>query len=46
MSEITYYQRNRDTILNRGKNIMKITKNYCGNGQKINIDYYQKMKKI
>ena len=45
MSEITYYQRNRDLIINRA-NIIKITKNYCENKQKINIDHYQKMKKI
>ena len=43
MSEITYYQRNRDI---EQMNIIKITKNYCENEQKINIDYYQKMKKI
>ena len=41
MSEITYYQRNRDI-----RNIIKVTKNYCENEQKINIDHYQKMKKI
>ena len=45
MSEITYYQRNRDIILNK-RNIIKITKNYCGNEQKINIDHHQNMKKI
>ena len=44
MSEITYYQRNRDIILNRAKGYY--TKNYSGNEQKINIDHYQKMKKI
>ena len=43
MSEITYYQRNRDI---EQRNIIKITKNYSENEQKINIDYYQKMKKI
>ena len=46
MSEITYYQRNRGIILNREKEYYKITKNYCENEQKINIDHYQKMKKI
>ena len=48
MSEITYYQRNRVIILNRAKEyyIIKIIKNYCKNEQKINIDRYQKMKKI
>ena len=46
MSEITYYQRNRDIILNRAKEYYKITKNYYGNEEKINIDHYQKMKKI
>ena len=28
MSETTYYQKNREVILNRAKIIMKITKNY------------------
>ena len=29
MSETTYYQRNREVILNKGKDyIMKLTKNY------------------
>ena len=28
MSEATYYQKNREVILNRAKIIMKITKNY------------------
>ena len=46
MSEATYYLRNRDIILNRARNNIKIPKNYCGNEQKINIDHYQKMKKI
>ena len=46
MNEITYYQRNRDIILHRAKEYYKKTKNYCGNDQKINIDHYQKMKKI
>ena len=46
MSETTYYQRNRDIMLKRAKNYYEITKNYCGNEQKINIDYYRKMKKI
>ena len=46
MSETTYYQRNRDIMLNRAKNYMKITKNYCRNEQKLNIDHYRKMKEI
>ena len=46
MNETTYYQRNRDIMLNRAKDNLKITKNYCGNEQKINMDHYQKMKKI
>ena len=45
-SETTYYQRNRDIMLNRAKKITIITKNYCENEQKINIDHYRKMKKI
>ena len=28
MSETTYYERNRDAILNRAKVTIKITKNY------------------
>ena len=34
MSETTYYQRNRDIMLNRAKNYYE------------NIDHYRKMKKI
>ena len=45
MSEITYYQRNRDIILNGAKKYYKNNKEYCKNEQKINIDHYQKMKK-
>ena len=46
MSETTYYQRNRDIMLNRAKNYYENNKELCGNEQKINIDYYRKMKKI
>ena len=46
MGETTYYHRNRDIMLNRAKNYYENNKNYCGNEQKINIDHYQKMKKI
>ena len=46
MSETTYNQRNRDITLNRAKDYYENNKNYCGNEQKINIDHYQKMKKI
>ena len=35
MSEITYYQKNRDHC-----------RDCCENKQKINIDHYQTMKKI
>ena len=40
--EKTYYQRNRDKILNRAKNLMKITKKYQKSKQKINTKIYQK----
>ena len=46
MSEITYYQRNRDIILNRAKEYYKNNKELLQNKQKINIDHYQKMTKI
>ena len=46
MSEITYYQRNRDIILNRAKEYYKSNKELLRNEQKINIDHYQKIKKI
>ena len=40
--EKTNYQRNRDKILNRAKNLMKITKKYQKSKQKINTKIYQK----
>ena len=46
MSEITYYQRNRDIILNRAKEYYKNNKKLLRERAKINIDHYQKMKKI
>ena len=46
MSNITYYKKNRHIILNRERNIIKRTKNFCENEQTINIDHYQKMRKI
>ena len=46
MSETTYYQRNRDIMLNRAKNYYENKKELCGNEQKINIDHYWKTKKI
>ena len=45
MSEITYYQRNRDMILNRAKEYYKITKELLRKRAK-NKYHYQKMKKI
>ena len=46
MSEITYYQKNRDIILNRAKEYYKNNKELLRERAKINIDRYQKMKKI
>ena len=46
MSEITYYQRNRDIILNRAKEYYKSNKELLRKRAKINIDQYQKMKRI
>ena len=46
MSEITYYQKNKDIILNRGKEYDKNNKELLREQAKINIDQYQKMKKI
>ena len=42
MNETTYCQRNKDIMLNRAKEYYENN----GNEEKINIDYYQKMKKI
>ena len=44
MSGITYYQRNRDIILNRAKEYYKNNKELLRKKAK-NIDHYQKMKK-
>ena len=47
MSEITYYQRNRDIILNRAKEYYKNNKELLRERAKNkNIDHYQKMRKI
>ena len=43
MSEITYYQRNRDIVLNTAKEYYKNNKELL---REINIDHYEKMKKI
>ena len=45
MIETTYYQRNREVILNIAKIIIKITKKYEEKKQEINIEDYQKKKK-
>ena len=40
----TYYQRNRKIILNREKNIIKITKKYRDSKEEINTENYLKKK--
>ena len=46
MSEITYYQRNKDIILNRAKEYYKNNKELSQEQAKKNIDHYQKINKI
>ena len=46
MSQTTYYQRNKDIMVNRAKEYYENKKELLENEQKINIDHYQKMKKI
>ena len=46
MSETTYYQINREIILNRAKEYYKITKKYREKKQDINTENYLKKKKI
>ena len=46
MSETTYYQRYRDIMLNRAKNYYENNKELLREREKINIDHYQKTKKI
>ena len=46
MSERTYYQRNRDMILDRAKKYYEITKKHKKIKQQINIEIYQVKKKI
>ena len=45
MSGTTYYQKNREVILNRSKDYYEITKNCLEKKQKINIENYLKKKK-
>ena len=46
MSKKTYYQRNRDVILNRQKIIMKTIKKDLESKQEINTEIYQKKRKM
>ena len=46
MSETTYYQRNREVILNRAKDYYENNKNYYEREQKINTGNYLKKKKM
>ena len=45
MSDLIYYQINRDVILNRAKNIMKIIKKDQESKQKISAETYLKKTK-
>ena len=46
MSDSTYYQRNRDVILNKTKVTMKTTKKNLKSTQEINIETFLKNKKV
>ena len=46
MSETTYYERNRDVILNRAKDYYKNNKELLRERAKTNIENYLKKKKI
>ena len=46
MSETTYYQRNREVILNRAKDHYENNKKIIKREQKINTENYLKRKKI
>ena len=46
MSEATYYQRNREVILNRAKYYYKNNKELLKREQEINIENYLKKKKV
>ena len=46
MSGTTYYQRNREVILNRAKDYYENNKELLRKEQKINIENYLKKKKI
>ena len=46
MSETTYYERNRDVILNRAKDYYKNNKELLREKVKINVEIYLKKKKI
>ena len=46
MSETTYYQRSRDIMLNRARDYYENNKELLRERAKININQYQKMKKI
>ena len=46
MSEATYYQRNREVILNRAKDYYKNNKELLKREQEINIENYLKKKKV
>ena len=46
MSEATYYQRNRDVMLNRANEYYENNKEYQEKKQKIHIENYLRKKKI
>ena len=46
MSETTYYQRNREVILNRAKDCYENNKELLEREQKINTENYWKNRKI
>ena len=46
MSRTTYYQRNRDMILNRAKDYYENNKESLRREQKVNIENYPKKKQI
>ena len=46
MSETSYYQRNREVVLNRANEYYQNNKEVLREKQEINIENYQKIKKM
>ena len=46
MSETSYYQRNREVVLNRANEYYQNNEEVLREKQEINIEHYQKIKKM